>query len=146
MTLLEVVPWNYSAHPQNRLAFLSFRLCQNVMATCLHPLPETVHTKRNFNVESRCWWGGDSDCLWSCRDALRWTKTALNAAEGAAAYVGANRPEISTEVQEVVFECFSVWLGEFYSAFTVRLMTSNQYISIWTPERFREMASSVFLL
>lgn len=79
--------------PKNCLALLPHHysyaaFCQSVMATCLHPLSETVHTKRNFNVESRCWWGRNCDCLWCCRDALRWTKRALNASEGAAVCVG----------------------------------------------------------
>lgn len=93
-------------HSCNDAAF-----CQSVMATCLHPLPETVHTqKRNLNVASRCWWGSDCDCLRCCRGALRWRKRALHTAEGAAVYVVANRPEISAAVQELAFEsCPVTW-------------------------------------
>lgn len=60
--------------------------------------------ERNPNVALWCWWGSDCDRLRCCRGALRWRKRALSTAEGAAVYVAANHPGISTEVQELVFE------------------------------------------
>lgn len=92
--------------------------------------------RRNPNVASRCWWASDCDCLQSCRGALRWRRRALHAPEGAAAVnAGANRPEISTQVQELVFESSPV---------TVRLVTSNRCVG-WPLRRscFSTLARNV---
>lgn len=93
---------NVTIRPSQRLGFLS---------GC-HGNPFASTSRNSSHKEEILMWhhgadgAGDCDCLRRCRGALRWRKRALHMAEGAAAaYAGANRPEISTRASVWILSC-----------------------------------------